>query len=130
MDCYRNLLNNHENNNDNDNDDDDNDNVGARSVMSLPQGSWKTKHLRLKAAWFSEQLELSRFQAYHVPGWKAHTCAWRLVHETVGWIPSQWIAQHDERVCEEKPSGADGEESCKLFERLPQLLFWMVSPSS
>ena len=45
-----------------------NDNVGACTVMTLPQGSWRTRHLRLKAAWFMEQLERARFRVYHVPG--------------------------------------------------------------
>ena len=45
-----------------------NDNIGACTVMTLPQGAWRTRHLRLKAAWFLEQLELSRFRIYHVPG--------------------------------------------------------------
>ena len=45
-----------------------NDNIGACTVLTLPQGSWRTRHLRLKAAWFLEQLECSRFRIYHVPG--------------------------------------------------------------
>ena len=45
-----------------------NDNIGACTVMTLPQGAWRTRYLRLKAAWFLEQLELSRFRIYHVPG--------------------------------------------------------------
>ena len=45
-----------------------NDNVGTCTVMTLPQGSWRTRHLRLKAAWYMEQLERARFRVYHVPG--------------------------------------------------------------
>ena len=45
-----------------------NDNVGACTVLTLPQGAWRTRHLRLKAAWFLEQLEYSKFRIYHVPG--------------------------------------------------------------
>ena len=45
-----------------------NDNQGAVTVMKIPQGSWRTRHLRLKAAWFFEQLETSRYAVYHLPG--------------------------------------------------------------
>ena len=45
-----------------------NDNQGACTVMNMPQGTWRTRHLRLKAAWFFEQLEHARFRVYHVPG--------------------------------------------------------------
>ena len=45
-----------------------NDNQGACTVMNLPQGTWRTRHLRLKAAWFFEQLEHAKFRMYHVPG--------------------------------------------------------------
>ncbi|CAE7635935.1 RE1 [Symbiodinium sp. CCMP2592] len=44
------------------------DNVGACTVLTLPQGAWRTRHLRLKAAWFLEQLEYSKFRVYHAPG--------------------------------------------------------------
>ena len=45
-----------------------NDNQGAVTVMKIPQGSWRTRHLRLKAAWFFEQLESSKYAVYHLPG--------------------------------------------------------------
>ena len=45
-----------------------NDNQGACTVMNMPQGTWRTRHLRLKAAWFFEQLEHAKFRVYHVPG--------------------------------------------------------------
>ena len=45
-----------------------NDNVGACTVLTLPQGAWRTRHLRLKASWFLEQLELAKIRIYHVPG--------------------------------------------------------------
>ena len=45
-----------------------NDNQGAVTVMKIPQGSWRTRHLRLKAAWFFEQIETSRYAVFHLPG--------------------------------------------------------------
>ena len=45
-----------------------NDNQGAVTVMKVPQGSWRTRHLRLKAAWFFEQLESSKYAVFHLPG--------------------------------------------------------------
>ena len=45
-----------------------NDNQGACAVMNMPQGTWRTRHLRLKAAWFVEQLEHAKFRTYHIPG--------------------------------------------------------------
>ena len=45
-----------------------NDNQGAVTVMSIPQGSWRIRHLRLKAAWFFEQLESSKYAVFHLPG--------------------------------------------------------------
>ena len=45
-----------------------NDNQGAVTVMKIPQGSWRTRHLRLKAAWFFEQLESDKYSVFHLPG--------------------------------------------------------------
>ena len=45
-----------------------NDNQGAVTVMKIPQGSWRTRHLRLKAAWFFEQLESNKYFVFHLPG--------------------------------------------------------------
>ena len=85
-----------------------NDNVGACTVMSLPQGSWRTRHLRLKAAWFFEQLELSRFKAYHVPGkyMLGDLCTKALLGPRVKELLNMMSVS-----CDESPSGADGGES-------------------
>ena len=45
-----------------------NDNQGAVTVMKIPQGNWRTRHLRLKAAWLFEQLETNKYNVYHLPG--------------------------------------------------------------
>ena len=45
-----------------------NDNQGAVTVMKIPQGSWRTRHFRLKATWFFEQLESSKYAVFHLPG--------------------------------------------------------------
>ena len=89
-----------------------NDNVGACTVMSLPQGSWRTRHLRLKAAWFFEQLELSRFKAYHVPGkyMLGDLCTKPLLGPRIKELLSMMS------VTLEKPSDADGGESDSLKE--------------
>ena len=44
------------------------DNQGAITVLQLPQGAWRTRHLRLKASWFLQQVEESKYPVYHVPG--------------------------------------------------------------
>ena len=44
------------------------DNQGAVTVLQIPQGAWRTRHLRLKAAWFLEQVEHNKYPVYHVPG--------------------------------------------------------------
>ena len=44
------------------------DNIGACSLMQAPHNAWRTRHLRLKAAWFFERLELSDWAVWHVPG--------------------------------------------------------------
>ena len=74
-------------------------------MMGLPQGSWRTRHLRLKAAWFFEQLELSRFQAYHVPGkyMLGDLCTKALFGPRVRELLNMMSVS-----CDERPSGADG----------------------
>ena len=44
------------------------DNQGAVAVLQIPQGAWRTRHLRLKAAWFLQQVEDQKYPVYHVPG--------------------------------------------------------------
>ena len=44
------------------------DNQGAVTVLQIPQGAWRTRHLRLKASWFLEQVEENKYPVYHVPG--------------------------------------------------------------
>ena len=44
------------------------DNQGAVTVLQIPQGAWRTRHLRLKAAWFLQQVEEDKYPAHHVPG--------------------------------------------------------------
>ena len=44
------------------------DNQGAVTVLQIPQGAWRTRHLRLKAAWFLEQVEHNKYPVHHVPG--------------------------------------------------------------
>ena len=44
------------------------DNQGAVTVLQIPQGAWRTRHLRLKAAWFLQQVEDQKYPVYHVPG--------------------------------------------------------------
>ena len=42
----------------------------ARCCKSLqvPQGTWRTRHLRLKAQWFLERVENQQYMCYHLPG--------------------------------------------------------------
>ena len=44
------------------------DNQGAVTVLQIPQGAWRTRHLRLKASWFLQQVEDNKYPVYHVPG--------------------------------------------------------------
>lgn len=44
------------------------DNVAAVSVIVLPSGSWRTRHLRLRARFIHEQLELGVLKVKHMPG--------------------------------------------------------------
>ena len=44
------------------------DNQGAVTVLQIPQGAWRTRHLRLKASWFLQQVEANKYPVYHVPG--------------------------------------------------------------
>ena len=44
------------------------DNQGAVTVLKIPQGAWRTRHLRLKASWFLQQVEDGKYPVYHVPG--------------------------------------------------------------
>ena len=44
------------------------DNQGAVTVLQIPQGAWRTRHLRLKASWFLQQVEDGKYPVYHVPG--------------------------------------------------------------
>ena len=83
-----------------------NDNVGAGTVLTLPQGAWRTRHLRLKAAWFLEQLEYSRFRVYHMPGqyMLGDLCTKSLVGARVKELLKMM------NVCVE-PSSVDGGES-------------------
>ena len=83
-----------------------NDNQGACTVMNIPQGTWRTRHLRLKAAWFFEQLEHAKFRIYHVPGkyMLGDLCTKSLQGVRVRELLSM-MNIHPE------PSGADGGES-------------------
>ena len=44
------------------------DNQGAVTVLQIPQGAWRNRHLRLKASWFLQQVEENKYPVYHVPG--------------------------------------------------------------
>ena len=42
-------------------------NIGTCTILQVPQGAWRTRHLRLKAQWSVENIEESKF-VYHLPG--------------------------------------------------------------
>ena len=44
------------------------DNLGCCSLLQVPQGSWRTRHLRLKAQYFVERVNMQDFMVYHLPG--------------------------------------------------------------
>ena len=44
------------------------DNAGCVALLAQPQGCWRTRHLRLRAKWCLERLELQDFAIHHVPG--------------------------------------------------------------
>ena len=44
------------------------DNVGTCTLLQVPQGTWRTRHLRLKAQWFLERVEKQQYMYYHLPG--------------------------------------------------------------
>ena len=44
------------------------DNVGACNLLTMPNGSWRTRHLRLRAAWFVQKAEGSPYRVSHIPG--------------------------------------------------------------
>ena len=44
------------------------DNLGCCSLLQVPQGSWRTRHLRLNAQYFVERVNMQDFMVYHLPG--------------------------------------------------------------
>ncbi|CAE7599592.1 GIP, partial [Symbiodinium sp. CCMP2456] len=45
-----------------------NDNVSCVAILQYPSGNWRTRHLRLKARAWIEQVERQAWRLYHVPG--------------------------------------------------------------